>query len=526
MNSTSHEEMIPNKVLSFFIALRLASVYLVRTWYVPDEYWQSLEVAHRIAFGYGHLTWEWTQGIRSYLYPSLIAGLYKLLALVQYDQVELLVLLPRILQALISAYSDYRFYQWSNKSKWSIFVLASSWFWFYTASRTLANTLETSLTVIALSQFPWESSECTKFLWPVMLSIFIRPTSVIPWIPLCFYHLKKSAHPVWELLLKRYLPIGIAIGILSIAVDTFHHGSLLTSPYEFLRYNVFKGIGSFYGEHPWYWYFNVGLPTILGIGTLPFLLSTVETLRNRNVFKEKFILLTAILFTVIVYSALPHKEFRFLLQILPICLYLSADYLSRWSRKASGKLVWLAAIVLLTLNVIPAGYLSHTHQRGTIDVMSSLQTIAKEYRDEYNQPAKLIFLMPCHSTPFHSHVHQNITMRFLHCEPNLTNDENYLDEAATFYKDPMGWIRKNLPVHPRSALPSHVIAFDSLEPKIKDFLSIYEKKETFFHSDYTTDRIGSNVVIYERFDPSRVTTTQEPTPQDNEEIQPNDEGEP
>lgn len=34
-----------------FVALRIASVFLVRTWYVPDEYWQSLEVGHRIAFG-------------------------------------------------------------------------------------------------------------------------------------------------------------------------------------------------------------------------------------------------------------------------------------------------------------------------------------------------------------------------------------------------------------------------------------------------------------------------------------------
>lgn len=40
-----------NKILLFFVALRLASVFLVRTWYVPDEYWQSLEVAHRLAFG-------------------------------------------------------------------------------------------------------------------------------------------------------------------------------------------------------------------------------------------------------------------------------------------------------------------------------------------------------------------------------------------------------------------------------------------------------------------------------------------
>lgn len=41
----------PRYVLYSLIFLRLALVYLVRTFYVPDEYWQSVEVAHKLAFG-------------------------------------------------------------------------------------------------------------------------------------------------------------------------------------------------------------------------------------------------------------------------------------------------------------------------------------------------------------------------------------------------------------------------------------------------------------------------------------------
>lgn len=33
------------------LALRILSVFVVKTWYVPDEYWQSLEVGHKLAFG-------------------------------------------------------------------------------------------------------------------------------------------------------------------------------------------------------------------------------------------------------------------------------------------------------------------------------------------------------------------------------------------------------------------------------------------------------------------------------------------
>lgn len=79
------------QIFLLFVTIRLASVWLVQTSYVPDEYWQSLEVAHRISYGYGYLTWEWVLGLRSYLYPSLIALLYKLLEVVRLDYVEVLV---------------------------------------------------------------------------------------------------------------------------------------------------------------------------------------------------------------------------------------------------------------------------------------------------------------------------------------------------------------------------------------------------------------------------------------------------
>lgn len=79
-------------VFYFFLSIRLLSVLLVQTFYVPDEYWQSLEVAHRLTFGYGYLTWEWSQGIRSYLYPLIISVFYKIAQLLGIDYAEVLVI--------------------------------------------------------------------------------------------------------------------------------------------------------------------------------------------------------------------------------------------------------------------------------------------------------------------------------------------------------------------------------------------------------------------------------------------------
>lgn len=40
------------KIFLFFLFIRILSVFVVKTWYVPDEYWQSLEVGHKLAFGF------------------------------------------------------------------------------------------------------------------------------------------------------------------------------------------------------------------------------------------------------------------------------------------------------------------------------------------------------------------------------------------------------------------------------------------------------------------------------------------
>ncbi|XP_075161416.1 phosphatidylinositol glycan anchor biosynthesis class B isoform X2 [Haematobia irritans] len=477
--------------------VRLSSVFVVKTFYVPDEYWQSLEVAHKITFGYGHLTWEWVHGIRSYVYPMLIAGVYKLLALLSLDTVQLLVLIPRILQATLSSYSDYRFFIWTGKKKWGLFLIISSWFWFYTGSRTLSNTLESSLTTIGLSYFPWYGEGIT-YLWPAILCCFLRPTAAIIWLPLIFYHLRKSKFSWTELIFKRYLVIGVLVATVVVGLDSYMHGHILITPYEFLKYNVFQNIGSFYGSHPWYWYFTVGLPTTLGITFLPFLFGIIETIRHHDTFPVRKYLLTTIFLALAVLSAVEHKEFRFVSVLMPLCLYIASDTLTRWSYKASSLLLWIVAILIVVGNAIPAWYLSTVHQRGPIDVMVQLGDIASEYRSEQNRPANILFLMPCHSTPYYSHIHQNVTMRFLTCEPNLKQIPNYKDEAELFFDSPVHWLRSHIPSYPRSAKPTHVVLYEPLAEIINEFLLDYKQLYRIDNAEYINSRTGKHILIYQR----------------------------
>lgn len=142
---------------------------------------------------------------------------------------------------------------------------------------------------------------------------------------------------------------------MSVLLDSLAHGSFIVTPYEFLKLNVLDGVSTFYGTHPWFWYLGNGFPVILGIQFIPFVLATIVVLKNREIHQNELALLGTIVFTITIFrwkylknfnstklntsfqlfSFLPHKEFRFLLPILPIVFYISSRFLSAWSRKAS-----------------------------------------------------------------------------------------------------------------------------------------------------------------------------------------------
>ena len=91
------------KLLILLIVFRACNAMLCRTLYVPDEHWQSLEVAYHMVFQYpflilclirdsllnyhtkGYLSWEWDKAIRGYTHPLLFAVIYKVFELTSLD---------------------------------------------------------------------------------------------------------------------------------------------------------------------------------------------------------------------------------------------------------------------------------------------------------------------------------------------------------------------------------------------------------------------------------------------------------
>ncbi|KAK8747831.1 hypothetical protein OTU49_017533, partial [Cherax quadricarinatus] len=101
-------------------------------------------------------------------------------------------------------------------------------------------------------------------------------------------------------------------------------------------------------------------------------------------------------------SCLGHKEFRFLLPILPLCLCIAGDLiayeLTSYSKRKTqlSKYKSVAGFSFLIIpNLLSVLYLGLVHQRGPLDTMTVLQ------HDTQSHKSNVLFLMPCHSTPYY-----------------------------------------------------------------------------------------------------------------------------
>ncbi|KAL9127474.1 MAG: hypothetical protein Q9217_003656 [Psora testacea] len=163
-------------ILIFLITFRIVNALSIKTFFQPDEFFQSLEPAWAIAFGANSgawITWEWKNHLRSAIHPVLFAIIYRITAGLSWIfclsptlHSDLLIAAPKIAQAVCAGLGDYytwklgeRIYEPGSNEAWAALALtvSSPWQWFCSA-RTLSNCLETTLTIIALNYWPWQWS--------------------------------------------------------------------------------------------------------------------------------------------------------------------------------------------------------------------------------------------------------------------------------------------------------------------------------------------------------------------------------
>lgn len=122
------------------------------------------------------------------------------------------------------------------------------------------------------------------------------------------------------------------------------------------------------------------------------------------------------------YSFLGHKEFRFIFPVVPLAMCYCGLFMSSLSVNHSSKNTksqihnqgvlnvvlqsgWKAKLLVLFLaitNVPLALYTTTVHQKGTIDVMNYIQVESAKLQSDHDM--SVLFLMPCHSTPFYRYL--------------------------------------------------------------------------------------------------------------------------
>ncbi|KAF2085952.1 glycosyltransferase family 22 protein [Saccharata proteae CBS 121410] len=592
-------------VFLFLLALRLLNALTIRTFFQPDEYYQALEPAWRIAFGHDSgawITWEWRYQLRSSMHPALFAAVLSIVSAIS-DRCtlpfalrsELLIAAPKITQALFAALTDYcswklaeRLYGRGSSRAWTALALTacSPWQWFC-STRTLSNCLETALTSAALSSWPWhwllpaspagkqrlresgvaQDDLCLRLPSGIRLRLalllaafacVLRPTNTLIWICVSVSALLRATPLERHALVREAVLCGFSVLALSATSDRLYYGEWAFPPLRFVHFNIAKSLAVFYGTNRADYYLTEGLPLLLTTA-LPWALVAIRRVlwpritriaRKRPVdnntgsdaqLRQHVLPLFATTTVVFIFSLslISHKEVRFIYPLLPILHVLAAEPLGPHIFPLPGTLARKTVLAAaLALNISIAAYATLVHQRGVIDVLHVLRhhheqqlALAEPLPPATSSPtavSTVAFLMPCHSTPWRSHlVHPGIDAWALTCEPPihvpLSHRSAYRDQADQFYDDPVGWLGRHLGDLPgseqgladcwrgfnthfhddwRRTGDVHLVFFAQLEPTLKGmglldgptgYRQCWRGFNTHFHDDW---RRSGDVVVW------------------------------
>ncbi|TRM62487.1 glycosyltransferase family 22 protein [Schizophyllum amplum] len=435
-------------LLSFVVRILIA--VLTRTAFQPDEYFQALEPAHEIVFGYGHLTWEWLapNPIRSILYPLLNVPVYWALKATGLDSVNwLLIGAPRVVHGALAALTDVSLHRLGTRvlgrryANVTLFLSLTSPYNALALSRSLSNSLETSLSAAAYSFYPWTRTRVALAF--AALGCIVRPTNA-----LLFDRpdLRKSV-------LLDASVIGTAAVALQVVADSAYYGRLVITPLNFMLANA-SSVSLFYGENHATYYIFQALP-VLCATALPFALhGAYVSMRTDSALTR---MTRVIAWTMCVYSLAGHKEWRFVHPVLPLLHLLAAKSLVDLSASAKHTKdykqdfpVKKRFIALLAIGVPASLYVVLIHNSGPISAISYIHSLPI-----YSNATSVIgVLMPCHSMPGQAYLHRPDladprAMWSLGCEPPLGlktgSSASYKDQTTVFFNAPHEYLTTRFP---------------------------------------------------------------------------------
>ena len=155
-----HRAWPSRRVVMALLAFRALNALVVQTYHDPDEYWQCHEVAYRLVYGHGMVTWEWVHGLRGYTHILPFATLFRILRWLHLDSSAAVAHAPRLLQGLICGWSDVCLWACAEQQlgrgygRSVVACTCTSWFVWFIGVRTYSSCMEGALLAAALAMLP------------------------------------------------------------------------------------------------------------------------------------------------------------------------------------------------------------------------------------------------------------------------------------------------------------------------------------------------------------------------------------
>ncbi|HEY6350990.1 MAG TPA: mannosyltransferase [Candidatus Angelobacter sp.] len=308
-------------VFVFLVALllRVGVAMRVPSLAHPDEIFQTQEPAHRLAYGYGIITWEWRDGIRSWAFPAFLAVVMRATGWMGAGSTGYLWA-TLILLSLISLATVWFGFAWAKRAGGipaAMIAAGGCAIWYELvifSPRALtevlaAHILLPGLYLGAYADGRWEKRKLflAGLLCGLAMSLRIQLFPAVVVAALYFCRSRWRAR------------IPAVLGGLLLPLSTFGLVDAITWSYpfqSFFRYfwvNAVEGRSTLYGAEPWYWYLAI-LLAHLG----PILFLALLGLRRSPFLGWMALAILA------PHSFLPHKEVRFIYPLIPILITLAA----------------------------------------------------------------------------------------------------------------------------------------------------------------------------------------------------------
>lgn len=380
----------PERTAALLLWTALAVGATLRGWlaltdsgiYWPDEIYQSLEPAHRLVWGRGLVAWEFSSGARPWTLPALIALPFGLFRLLGVSSPSVYVPAVKLLFALVGVATAWAAARLARAlGAGPLPAAAAGVLWalaapaIYFSVRGLSEPLSAlPLTLGLLFAWPVGASGRRRLLGAALLgaAVLLRLQDAVACVALLLVLLARGERRAALEVSGVFLLAAAGLGLL----DWATWGRPFQSALVNLRFNVVEGGGSLWGTAESSYYLRVlwrAMPLLTGV----LLLGGVLAARRAPG------LCALVLAFLALHSLVPHKEFRFILPVLPAWAALAGlgmDTAMRWVEARKPALSeWVVAPAFLAAALSAAGF--HRLTFGDLGAYEGVKPQQSAYQD-------------------------------------------------------------------------------------------------------------------------------------------------